>query len=68
MARNTPTEFGFKRGGEYSDRNTERGSGKGEPAEAESTPGSPYLLQISNMAMKSMCARRRGISCQVIKI
>lgn len=25
MARNTPTEFGFKRGGEYSDRNTEGG-------------------------------------------
>lgn len=25
MARNTPIEFGFKRGGEYSDRSTERG-------------------------------------------
>lgn len=29
MARNTPIEFGFKRGGEYSYRNTERGRERG---------------------------------------
>lgn len=67
MARNTPTEFGFKRGGEYSDRNTEGGR-EGAASRGWKLPWFTYLLQISNMAMKSMCAKRRSISCQVIKI
>lgn len=37
-----------------------------EPAQADSSHG-PYLLQIVNMAKKSMCRERSGISCQITK-
>lgn len=61
-----PLRFGLKTGGEEGGSNMKERGREREPAQADSSRG-PYLLQIVNMAMKSMCRERSGISCQITK-